>query len=272
MRELEIKASSVGDAIAKGLSELGVTQEQVDIEVIAKGGFLKKAVVKLTVKEVQPTVLEEESVVSETAIVDNKTGETPLKSVALGQDEEAIVNFIGDVLNKMELNCEVSGTSQGDTLFVRISGEDAHFAIGYRGETLDSLQYLALLCANKHARFRKKLVIDAEDYRQKREQTLIGLSKKLAYKVSKTGRAIELEPMNPYERRIIHTALQNNKFVETASEGEEPNRFVVINPKNAVSAPKDEDVSANMYERPADRNFKKNGIKTRSFGQKKRRF
>lgn len=272
MRELEIKASSVDEAIAKGLSELGITQEQADIEVIAKGGFLKKAVVKITVIETQPVPQAEEAVVSETSNNENITDETPVKSASLGKDEETIVNFIGDILNKMELNCEVSGTSQGDTLFVRISGEDAHYAIGYRGETLDSLQYLALLCANKHARFRKKLVIDAEDYRQKREQTLIGLSKKLAYKVSKTGRAIELEPMNPYERRIIHTALQSNKFVETASEGEEPNRFVVINPKNAVSAPKAEDVPANMYERPADRNFKKNGIKTRSFGQKKRRF
>ena len=109
-----------------------------------------------------------------------------------------------------------------------LSGEDVGFVIGRRGETLDSLQYLTSLVANHSDNSYFKVTIDTGNYREKREKTLEILGRKLAFKAVKTGRKTNLEPMNPYERRIIHSALQGNKFVETVSEGEEPYRHVVV--------------------------------------------
>ncbi|HPV02848.1 MAG TPA: RNA-binding cell elongation regulator Jag/EloR, partial [Clostridiales bacterium] len=121
------------------------------------------------------------------------------------------------------------------SVMYRISGKDSGIVIGRRGETLDALQYLTSLVVNKHSNRYVRVTMDVENYREKREETLVRLARRLADKVVRFRRSISLEPMNPYERRIIHSALQNNEFVETYSVGEDPNRKVVIALKQARS-------------------------------------
>ena len=111
---------------------------------------------------------------------------------------------------------------------VDLKGEDMGILIGKRGQTLDSLQYLTNLAVNKHSENYYKVKVDTEDYRKRRKDTLENLAKNIAYKVKRTKRSVALEPMNPFERRVIHSALQNDKFVTTHSEGEEPYRHVVV--------------------------------------------
>lgn len=204
MKFIEVNGKTVEDAIEKGLKELETIREKVNVEVIEQGskgifGLLgsKPARVKLSVKN----------------------------------DCEAVAKvFLRDVLDKMGIMCEIHLKDEEDTLKVDLVGPDMGILIGYRGETLDSLQYLLSLVINKEndGDEYKKVIIDTENYRKKREETLIRLANKLAYKVNKYNKSITLEPMNPYERRIIHSALQNNPYVVTHSEGDEPFRKVVI--------------------------------------------
>ena len=119
-------------------------------------------------------------------------------------------------------------SEDGNTYNVELKGDDMGILIGKRGQTLDSLQYLANLAVNKHSEEYIKVKIDTEDYRKRRKETLENLAKNIAYKVKRTKRPVSLEPMNPFERRVIHSALQNDKFVTTHSEGEEPYRHVVV--------------------------------------------
>ena len=139
--------------------------------------------------------------------------------------------FLHDVFASMNLG-EVEITSQYNTadgsLEVDFEGEDMGILIGKRGQTLDSLQYLTSLVVNKGKANYIRVKLDTEDYRKRRKETLENLARGIAYKVKKTRKTVVLEPMNPYERRIIHSALQGNKFVETVSEGEEPYRHVVV--------------------------------------------
>ena len=145
--------------------------------------------------------------------------------------EERAVVFLRDVFGSMDLG-EVQITSKYNTtdgcLEVDFEGEDMGILIGKRGQTLDSLQYLTSLVVNKGKSDYIRVKLDTEDYRRRRKETLENLARGIAYKVKKTRKPVVLEPMNPYERRIIHSALQGNKFVETASEGEEPYRHVVV--------------------------------------------
>ena len=151
-----------------------------------------------------------------------------------------IQNFLQIVLTKMDINCAVELKEVDDTVALNIVGEDASAAIGYRGETLDALQYLCSLMLNGgHVGF-KRVSVDAENYREKREKALQKLAHNLEQKVKRTGREHKLEPMNPYERRVIHTALQNSKFVTTQSEGQGTARHVVISPieqNNVLNSP-----------------------------------
>ena len=148
--------------------------------------------------------------------------------------EERAVVFLRDVFASMNLG-EVDITSKYNTtdgcLEVDFEGEDMGILIGKRGQTLDSLQYLTSLVVNKGKANYIRVKLDTEDYRRRRKETLENLARGIAYKVKKTRKPVVLEPMNPYERRIIHSALQGNKFVETVSEGEEPYRHVVVKPK-----------------------------------------
>ena len=139
--------------------------------------------------------------------------------------------FLHDVFASMDLG-EVEITSRYNTtdgcLEVDFEGQDMGILIGKRGQTLDSLQYLTSLVVNKGKADYIRVKLDTEDYRRRRKETLENLARGIAYKVKKTRKPVVLEPMNPYERRIIHSALQGNKFVETVSEGEEPYRHVVV--------------------------------------------
>ena len=150
--------------------------------------------------------------------------------VATADEPGRIQEFLQTVLNKMGLNCVVEAGENDDAVALVITGEDASVAIGYRGETLDALQYLCSLQLNgKNSGFRR-VTLDAEGYRSKREKTLQRLALNLEQKVKRTGREAKLEPMNPYERRVIHTTLQNSKYVTTQSEGQGTARHVVISP------------------------------------------
>ena len=161
----------------------------------------------------------------------------PKKEVELAKVEpqtiETCEKFIYDVMNAMDMD-DVKVTSVVDeegALSINMEGSNMGILIGKRGQTLDSLQYLTNRVANKMQDGYVRVKLDTEDYRRRRKETLENLARNIAYKVKKTRRPVSLEPMNPYERRIIHSALQGNKFVETYSEGSEPYRHVVVAPK-----------------------------------------
>ena len=133
----------------------------------------------------------------------------------------------------MNIKADINIKEENDVVNINLCGDKMGLVIGYRGETLDSLQYLVSLVINKnHENPYKRVVLDAENYRSKREETLIRVAQKTAYKVRKSKRPYKLEPMNPYERRIIHSALQEYNDINTYSEGEEPFRRIVISLKN----------------------------------------
>lgn len=205
MKTIEKNGKTVDEAVSKALDELGVKKDDVEIEVLDEGskGFLgiiggRNAVVRVTYK-------------------------TDYVKIAH--------SFVSGILNKMNLDFVIQIEKKASTLNINISGPKLGLIIGNRGETLDSLQYLTSLAVNKHAEADNehvKIFIDAENYRQKRQETLVNLARKLSHTVRKTGKRIELEPMNAYERRVIHCALEADRFVETYSLGDEPNRKVVI--------------------------------------------
>ena len=151
----------------------------------------------------------------------------------LNENVEHIRDFLVNVLAKMEMGKSGIEVSQdGESVIMNIVGEDASHAIGYRGETLDALQYLCNLLLDTSASGFKRVTLDAENYRAKREKILQRLASNIEQKVKRSGKAVSLEPMNPYERRVIHTALQASKYVTTQSEGQGAHRHVVIVPIN----------------------------------------
>ena len=198
MKEIEITASSYEDALAEALKALDLTEEQVDAQIVKQSGLIRK---KVTVKVTQKA--------------------TP-KDIA--------IDFINTLIEKMGLECSATIREEDDAYYVSVSGKDTSTLIGYRGDVLDCVQYLTLLVVNKTADLDKRIIIDGENYREKRTIVLSKLAKKLAIKAAKTGKDVSLEPMNPFERRVIHSALADDKFVTTESEGEEPNRYIVIKP------------------------------------------
>ena len=161
-------------------------------------------------------------------------------AVADISESQKIREFLENLLSKMGLACQVELSEEDDALLLNIAGDDASGAIGYRGETLDALQYLCSLILNGgHSGF-KRVNLDAEGYRSKREKALQKLARNLESKVKRTGKAHNLEPMNPYERRVIHTTLQNSQYVTTQSEGQGAARHVVITPiqqNNILNSP-----------------------------------
>ena len=305
---MQFSAKTKNEAITKACIELGVSSDQLDIQVVSEGssGFFgigsKPAIIKAckkeesseekeiekiidsvkidalkeeTAKEVQkPAVksvskapetkketsaekakeerqpkpakekLVKEKVCREKQVREQKerpAKEKPVraaKAIEIITDPEEIKDieeralvFLKDVFASMDLG-EVTITSKYNTtdgcLEVDFEGEDMGILIGKRGQTLDSLQYLTSLVVNKGKSDYIRVKLDTEDYRRRRKETLENLARGIAYKVKKTRKPVVLEPMNPYERRIIHSALQGNKFVETVSEGEEPYRHVVV--------------------------------------------
>lgn len=205
----EITGKTVDEAITNAMLELGATIDNLEYEVIEKesSGFLgmnkKPARIKARIKMTT---------------------------------ESATKKFLDDVFKAMGITaaCVVTYDQENATIEINIDGDEMGVLIGKRGQTLDSLQYLVSLVVNKNSENYIKVKLDTENYRARRKETLENLAKNIAFKVKRTRKPVSLEPMNPYERRIIHSALQNDKFVETYSEGEEPYRKVVINIKKGV--------------------------------------
>lgn len=203
MKILEMTGKTIDEALENALRELKLTKEMVDYEVLEEGskGFL------------------------------NFIGTKParIKVIVKHNYKDDVEDFLRNLLNNMNVKAEISIKEENESIFINLTGPKMGTIIGYRGETLDAIQYLCSLVANKDSNNPyKKVVLDTENYRKKREETLIRVAEKTAYKVRKNNRAYKLEPMNPYERRIIHSALQDNEFVYTFSEGDEPNRKVVV--------------------------------------------
>lgn len=203
MEFIQISAKTVDDAITEALIKLGVTSEQLEYEVIEKGstGFLginsKKAVIKARKKETL---------------------------------EDRVRSFLDEMFHAMNMEVAIDLTYDEDSqnMDIELKGTDMGILIGKRGQTLDAIQYLVSIVANKDTEEYIHVKMDTENYRKRRRETVENLAKNLAYKVKRTKKSVTLEPMNAYERRIIHSALQNDKYVCTYSEGEEPYRHVVI--------------------------------------------
>lgn len=208
MNVVETTGKTVEEALKNALLKLNVERDKVEVEVLDEGnkGFL------------------------------NFIGVRPAKvRVKVKRDyiNEARI-FLKNVLEKIRVNAEIKIKEENNVIKIYLTGSDMGILIGYRGETLDAIQYLLSLVINKnHDMEYKRVILDTENYRAKREETLRRLARKVAEKVKRTGRVVKLEPMNPYERRVIHSALQNDLYVNTYSEGQEPFRRVVVDLKKA---------------------------------------
>ena len=227
---IRVSAKTVDDAITEALIQLGVTSDRLEYEVIEKGsaGFLgigmKQAVIEARRKPEPKEEKVEEPVVEEPVRVEPKKVEA-----VQPQTIKAVEDFLKNTMKAMDMEVELkTEIDQDGALCVDMSGEHMGILIGKRGQTLDSLQYLANRVANKHQEGYVRVKLDTENYRARREETLRHLAKNIAHKVKRNRRPVALEPMNPYERRIIHSALQSDPYVMTHSEGEEPFRKVVI--------------------------------------------
>lgn len=198
---MEFTGKTVEEAIALGLSETGLTEETAEITVLDEGGkgFLKKTKARVEVSKKRT-------------------------------NGERAVKFLEELLDRTEIVAKVSLVSEEEKIEINVVAESSASVIGYRGEVLDALQSLAGAVANMGNKTYVRVVVDCENYRGKREDTLVNLAEKLAAKAVRQGRDISLEPMGPYERRVIHSALAASEEVTTTSEGKEPNRYVVIVP------------------------------------------
>ena len=205
LKSVEKTAKTMEEALAGALEELGVSEDRVTVEILeepSKGlfGFIggKPARVLVSVR--------------------------PLDALTVGKQ------FLSDLFQAMHISVEleIDAPEEEGPVTINLRGEDLGILIGKHGQTLDALQYLTNLAANRDAEEKMKFVIDVEEYRRRRAETLTRLAQRLASKVKRMGEPVVLEPMTPHERKIIHMALQDDRRISTYSEGEEPNRKVVI--------------------------------------------
>ncbi|MFC2477243.1 MAG: RNA-binding cell elongation regulator Jag/EloR [Catonella sp.] len=264
---IEISAKTVDDAINEGLARLGTTSDKMEVDVIEResSGFLglfgkHDAKVRVRLKEIKPAPVVEKKVVKDTKPasvrnnVETKTEEKSvvdiqrkpkkkfdeiekIEPVSADRQEKAktdAIKFLTDVFKAMKLEAvvNVEFDAAENELSIDVKAEDMGVLIGKRGQTLDSLQYIVSLAINKDSNEYVKVKLDSENYRIRRKETLENLAKNIASKVKRTGRQVSLEPMNSFERRIIHSALQGDPDCETFSEGNDPYRKVVVKPKN----------------------------------------
>jgi len=206
MTEVEKYGKSVDEAVALALKELQASIDDVEVEVLeepTKGilGILGSKQARVVVK---------------------------LKEKVNENMQEVIHDFLGSVLGEMGLETDVQITEDDDTYFANVDGQGLGLLIGKRGQTLEALQYITNIVANRHSSKRTRVIIDAEGYRKRREEVLQQLANRLAHRVERNQESVMLEPMSAHERKIIHMTLQDNPKVLTRSEGEEPNRKVII--------------------------------------------
>ena len=264
MDYIEVSGKNVDEALTNALIKLETTSDKVEYEVIEKGsaGFLgmgrKLAVIKVRKKEDKPVESNVKAKETETQkVADSSVSYEPVKAEPVKsvdnneikddsheqpkktskyttvmpneEVERRITTFLGDMFKAMNLEVKIDVKfDDPDCVNVELSGPNMGVLIGKRGQTLDSIQYLTSLVVNKGKDKYVRIKVDTEDYRNRRKETLESLAKNIAYKVKRSRKPVSLEPMNPYERRIIHSTLQNDKFVSTRSEGEEPFRHVVV--------------------------------------------
>jgi spoIIIJ-associated protein len=257
MAALEMKGKTVDQAIFNGLNELGLGIDEVEIEIIHDGrglfGLGKNAVVRMTPRSELPETIPDKPKKTEARRQEEepvrafqrteRTAEPRKERVFEPREETPLVpadvpspaeGFLNELFKKMNIDAFCITVQNGEIDKIVIQGNDTAALIGRRGETLDSLQYITGLVLNRGRQDYKRVMLDTENYREKREEALIRLANRIAVKVVKTGRKVTLEPMNPYERRILHSTLQSHPKVETVSEGEEPFRRVVIRMKRRV--------------------------------------
>lgn len=224
MKYMEFTGKTVDDAVEKGLKELGIERENAEIRVLEEGkkklfGSIK-ARVEIAVKEPQAQETVEEKPQSCTACA---SGES---------DGQRTVEFLDGLFKLLKITACTELVSEGEKVEINVTAANTTAIIGKHGAMLDAIQTLAGAVANTGREDYKRVVVDCENYRENREATLTKLADNLAQKATRLGRKIKLEPMNPYERRIIHAALSEREGVSTTSEGKEPNRYIVIIPDN----------------------------------------
>ena len=237
MEFIEFTGKTVDDAITEACQKFTITSDRLEYEVVEKGtsgifGFAAKPAV------IKARVFDPNAPKKEASVEVNKE-EVKEEKVTVSEEvdkKEAFVpaadpkEFLSKVFAAMNIEANIEVSTNNEEMNIELSGEDMGVLIGKRGQTLDSLQYLTSLVVNKGQKEYIRVKVDTENYRERRKETLENLAKNLAYKAKRTKRPVSLEPMNPYERRIIHSALQNDKYVTTHSEGEDPYRKVVIVP------------------------------------------
>lgn len=257
MSSIEATGKTIEDAIRSGLVRLGKIKEEVNIEVLAepKSGFLgfgsKPAVVRLTekaksaqsvsavpehIEETKPEVVSKEeqttvSVPSNTDAAEEVVSTESAAAVETFTAEEAAAkakDFLLEVLQNMGIDVMIEKMIKADKIILHLHGKNLGILIGKHGQTLDALQYLTNLTTNQGQETRHFIMLDVENYRHRREETLKQLAERLAGRVKRSGEKVVLEPMNGYERKVIHVALQNEEHVRTESEGQDPYRHVVI--------------------------------------------
>lgn len=238
-RQIEQEGKTVEEAMKLGLEAIGLSEAEVTVEIIEreKSGFLgigsKPAKVKLTALEEQ----------------DEPAAEVPAeKPVENSEAGKKAKEFLSNVFEKMNLEVKIEYTTGEKEIRINLSGDEMGAVIGRRGETLDALQYLTTLAVNKSSEDYYKISLDTENYRSEREKTLQNLALRLAEKAKRNRRNVSLEPMNAYERKIIHSALQDDDMIQTYSVGEEPNRKIIISPKNAIR--RNNNYNRRSYRRP----------------------
>ena len=208
MEMITVTAKTVEDAITQASVQLGVSSDRLQYEVVEKGSA---------------------------GVLGGLFGSRPaiIRAKKIETVDDKAVEFLNSVFDAMGISVDVETklNEEEKELEVNLTGGEMGILIGKRGQTLDSLQYLVSLVVNKKTDEYLRVKLDTENYRARRKETLETLAKNIAYKVKRTKRSVALEPMNPYERRIIHSALQNDKYVFTSREGEEPFRHVVISLK-----------------------------------------
>ena len=231
MEYVEFTGKTVDDAITEACKNFTITGDRLEYEVVEKGtsgifGFAAKpAIIKARVFDPNAPKEEVKEEKKEEAKENTESSVTVTEPVTADPKE-----FLEKVFNAMNMKVSIDVETKEDEINIELSGDDMGVLIGKRGQTLDSLQYLTSIVVNKGRKEYIRVKIDTENYRLRRKETLENLAKNLAYKAKRTKNPVSLEPMNPYERRIIHSALQNDKYVTTHSEGEEPYRKVIITP------------------------------------------